>query len=162
MMGMNSTRKRPRGDEDISEEELKHKRGKHDCSDSINNVVIITGDSLKGIKRIIQDVLTQWYSDLSEVLRTSLQEIATNMYSHGLITKTVNDAPTFKDIMNEFQSGMKLIRNYQRLVRYCELFLQTLVDQRGPPSQAAFSIAEDWTDKIKEKLNITIEFNIIE
>ena len=84
------------------------------------------------------------------------------MYSHGLITKTVNDAPTFKDIMNEFQSGMKLIRNYQRLVKYCELFLQTLVDQGGPPSQAAFSIAEDWTDKIKEKLNITIEFNIIE
>ena len=160
-MGMNS-RKRPRGDEEISEEESKQKRKKHDYSESTNSLTIITGDNLKEIKRIIQDVLTQWYSDLSEVLRTSLQEIATNMYSHGLVTKTVNDAPTFKDIMNEFQSGMKLIRNYQRLVKYCELFLQTLVDQRGPPSQAAFSIAEDWTDKIKEKLNITIEFNIIE
>ena len=146
-------------DEDV---ESKHKRGKHDCSESMNSLAIITGDNLKQIKKIIQDVLTRWYSDLSEVLRTSLEKIATDMYSHGLVTKTVNDAPTFKDIMNEFQSGMKLIRNYQRLVKYCELFLQTLVDQRGPPSQAAFSIAEDWTDKIKEKLNITIDFNIIE
>ena len=160
-MEMNS-RKRSQGDTEISEEVSKQKREKHDRSESTNSLTIITGDNLKQIKRIIQDVLTRWCSTLSEVLRTSLEKIATDMYSHGLVTKTVNDAPTFKDIMNEFQSGMKLIRNYQRLVKYCELFLQTLVDQGGPPSQAAFSIAEDWTDKIKEKLEITIEFNIIE
>ena len=160
-MEMNS-RKRSQGDTEISEEVSKQKREKHDRSESMNSLTIITGDNLKQIKKIIQDVLTRWYSDLSEVLRTSLEKIATDMYSHGLITKTVNDAPTFKDIMNEFQSGMKLIRNYQRLVKYCELFLQTLVDQGGPPSQAAFSIAEDWTDNIKRELNITIEFNIIE
>ena len=142
------------GDEQISEEESKRKREKFDCLDPFNK--------LKQIKKIIQDVLTQWYSDLSKVLKRSLEKIATDMYSHDLITKTVNDAPTFKDIMNEFQSGMKLIHNYQRLVKYCELFLQTLVDQRGPPRQAAFSIAKEWTDQIKEKLEITIEFNIIE
>ena len=141
------------GDEQISEEESKQKREKFDCLDSFNE--------LKQIKKIIQDVLTQWHSDLSEVLRASLEKIATDMYSRGLITETVYETPTFKEIMNEFQLGMKFIRNYQRLVKYCELFLHTLVDQRGPPSQAAFSIAEEWTDQIKEKLDITIEFNII-
>ena len=158
---MNS-RKRPRGDEEISEEESKQKRKKDDWSDSMNSLAIITDDNLKEIKRIIQDVLTQWNSALSKVLRTSLEKIATAMYSHGLITETVNETPTFKDIMTEFQLGMDLICKYKRLVKHCEMFLQTLVDQRGPPSQAAISIAEDWTDKIKEKLNITVEFNIIE
>ena len=156
-----NSRKRPRGDEEISENESKQKREKHDCSDSINSPAIITSDNLKGIKGIIQDALTQWHSDLSKVLKKSLEKIATDLYSHGLISEAVNESPTFKDIMTEFQSGMNLIRNYQRLVKHCELFLQTLVDQHGPPKEAAINIAEDWTENIKRKLNITIEFNII-
>ena len=111
-MGMNS-RKRPRGDEEISEEVSKQKRKKHDYSESTNSLTIITGDNLKEIKRIIQDVLTQWCSALSKVLRTSLEKIATDMHSHGLITETVYETPTFKDIMAEFQLGMDIICDYQ-------------------------------------------------
>ena len=128
----------------------------------MNSLAIITGDNLKEIKRIIQDVLTRWCSTLSKVLRTSLEKIATDMHSHGLITETVYETPTFKDIMAEFQLGMDIICNYQRLVKHCDLFLQTLVDQRGPPKEAAISIAKEWTDNIKRKFDITIEFNIIE
>ena len=157
-----NSRKRSQGDSEISEEVSKRKREKHDCSDSINSPAIITGDKLEEIKKIIQDVLTQWYPDLSKVLGNSLENIATNMYCHGLISEAVYKTPTFKEIMTEFQSGMNFIRNYQRLVKHCELFLQTLVDQHGPPSQAAFNIAEDWTNNIKRELHITIEFNIIE
>ena len=130
-------------DEEISEEELKQKREKHDYSESMNSLAIITGDNLKEIKRIIQDVLTQWCSTLSKVLRT-------------------DETPTFKDIMTEFQLGMDIICNYQRLVKHCELFLQTLVNEGGPPKEAAICIAKEWTDNIKRKLDITIEFNIIE
>ena len=154
-----NSRKRSQGDSEI-EEVSKRKREKHDWFDSINSPAIITGDKLKEIKRIIQDVLTQWYSDLSKVLGNSLENIATDMYSHGLISGAVYKTPTFKEIMTEFQTSMNLIRNYQRLVKHCELFLQTLVDQRGPPKEAAINIAEDWTDNIERKLNITIEFNI--
>ena len=83
------------------------------------------------------------------------------MYCHSLISESVNETPEFKEIMSEFQLGMDVIRNYQRLVKHCELFLQTLIDQRGPPKEAAINIAEEWTDNIKRKLDITIEFNII-
>ena len=143
-----------------AKEESKQKREKNDCSDSIL-VIITTGDRLEDIKGIIKNVLTRWYSLLSKVLMKSLKKIAADMYSHGLISESVNETPEFKEIMSEFQLGMDVIRNYQRLVKHCELFLQTLIDQRGPPKEAAINIAEEWTDNIKRKLDITIEFNII-
>ena len=148
-MRMNSIKQ---GDEQISEEESKRKREKFDCLDSFNK--------LKQIKKIIQDVLTQRYSYLSKVLKRSLEKIATDMYSHDLITETVYETPTFKDIMAEFQLGMDIICDYQELVKHCKLFLQTLVDQRGPPKIAAITIAKEWTENIKRKLGITVEFNI--
>lgn len=123
--------------------------------------IITTGYRLEEIKGIIKNVLTRWYSLLSKVLTKSLKKIAADMYSHGLITESVNETPEFQEIMSEFQSGVDLIPNYQRLVKHCELFLQTLIDQRGPPKEAAINIAEEWTDNIKRKLDITIEFNII-
>ena len=123
---------------------------------------MFSSDNLKEIKRIIQDVLTQWHSRLSKVLKNSLEKIATEMYSCGLISETVNETPNFKDIMTDVQSGMNVICNCQRLVKHCELFLQALIDQHGPPKEAAISIAEDWIDNIKRKLDITIEFNIFE
>ena len=161
MMEMN-LRKRSQGDEEISEEESKQKREKHDWSIDFSNPAIISSDKLEEIKKIIKDVLTQYHSGLSKVFSTSLEKIATDMYSHGLISETVKDAPNFRDILKEFQLGMDFIHKYKRLVKHCELFLQSLVDQHGPPKQAAISVAEEWSDSIRRKLDITIEFNIIE
>ena len=82
------------------------------------------------------------------------------MYSHSLISETTKDAANFNDMMREFKSGMDFIRDGHKLVKRCLLFLQSLVKQGGPHKDAASSIAEEWTDNIKEKLNINIEFDI--
>ena len=158
-MELNS-RKRPRGDEKISEEESKLKREKHDCSDSVNSLIIITGDNLKEIKRIIQDVLTEQYSALDDLLKATLKSVAKDMYSHGLISSTTKDTANFDDIMREFKSRMNFIRDSQKLLKHCQLFLQSLAKQEGPYRDAANCIAEEWTANIKEKLDIDIEFDI--
>ena len=159
MMGMNS-RKRPRGDEEISEVESKQKRGKHDYSESMNSLAIITGDILKEIKRIIQDVLSNQYSALDDLLKAALKSVAIEMYSRGLISETTKDTANFNDIMREFKSGMSFINDGQELVKYCELFLQSLVKQKGPYKRAASGIAQEWTTNIKERLDINIKFDI--
>ena len=82
------------------------------------------------------------------------------MYSHGLISETTKDTANFNDMMREFKSGMDFIRDGHKLLKHCHLFLQSLVKQGGPHKRAASSIAEEWTDNIKEKLNINIEFDI--
>ena len=81
------------------------------------------------------------------------------MYSHSLISETTKDTANFNDMMREFKSGMDFIRDGHKLVKHCQLFLQSLVKQGGPHKRAASSIAEEWTTNIKEKLNINIDFD---
>lgn len=116
---------------------------------------------LEETKTIIKDVLIHRHSELSEAFGKSLEKIAIGMYSNDLISVTVKDNPNFKDIMDEFQSGMDLIHNVEDLVEHCNLFLKILVNQRGPPNKAALIIAKEWIDTIKRDLNIKIEFKIL-
>lgn len=125
---------------------------------AISNPSLNDGD-IKKIKKIIQDVITQWYSDLSELFSASLQQIAINMFAHGLISQSVKDAPIFINMMTEFQSGMKFIRDIKRLVKHCQMFLDVVVKQGGPFKQAAISIAADWTGSIKKEMDINLEFD---
>ena len=89
-----------------------------------------------------------------------LQQIATDMYSRDLISQPTKDVPTFQGVMKEFESGMHFIGKRHRLVKHCQLFLQILLDQRGPHKQAAIRLAEDWTDNIERQLHIAIDFDI--
>ena len=121
---------------------------------------MLSGNKLKEVRKIIQDVLRTHYSTLCILLSPSLKAIAIDMYSHGLISKTTKDTLNFNDLMREFMLGMSVIRDVQQLVKHCDLFLQTLDKQGGPYSHAASSIANEWSANIKERLNISIEFDV--
>ena len=121
---------------------------------------MLSGDEVKEVKKIIQDVLTKSHADLDGLLKASIKSFAVDMYSHGLITESTKDAANFNDMMREFKSAMGFIRDGQKLVKHCRLFLQSLNKQGGPLKDAASSIAEEWTDNINKKLNINVEFDI--
>ena len=121
---------------------------------------LLSGDEVNRIKKIIQDVLTMYYADLDALLKKSIKSIAVDMYSHGLISEPTKDAANFNDMMREFKSGMNFIRDGQKLVKHCELFLQSLAKQRGPPIHAARGIAEVWIEHIHRNLNLCIKFDI--
>ena len=121
---------------------------------------MLSGDKVKEVREIIQDVLTEQYSALDCLLKASMKSIAIDMYSHGLISETTRDAASFNDIVTEFKLGLTFIHDGQKLLKHCQLFLQTLAKQGGPYEQAARSIAEEWTANINKKLNINIELNI--
>ena len=89
-----------------------------------------------------------------------MTSFAADMYSCGLISEVTKDTTNFNEMMREFKSGMNFIRDGHKLVKRCQLFLQSLVKQGGPHIDAAITIAEEWTANIKEKLNINIEFDI--
>ena len=121
---------------------------------------MFTSDNVKEVRKIIQDVLTDQYSALDGLLKAALKSVAIEMYSHRLISETTKDTANFNDIMREFMSGMDFISDGQELVKYCELFLQSLVKQKGPYKRAASGIAEKWTTNIKERLDINVKFHI--
>lgn len=119
----------------------------------------LTGDQIKEARKIIQEILTEQYSALDDLLKASLKQVAANMLAHGLISEQTKDTLNFSDMIREFKSGMNFIRDGQKLVERCELFLDSLAKQGGPHKDAASYIAVEWTANIKEKLNINIEFD---
>ena len=120
---------------------------------------MLSGDKVEEVRKIIQDILTKRYSALDDLLKASIKSFAVDMYSHGLISETTKDTANFNDMMREFKSGMDFIRDH-KLVKHCQLFLQSLAKQGGPLKDAASSIAEEWTDNINKKLNLYIAFDI--
>ena len=121
---------------------------------------MFTSDKVKEVRKIIDDVLTKQHSALDGLLKAALKSVAIEMYSHGLISETTKDTANFNDIMREFKSAMNFIYDGQELVKYCELFLQSLVKQKGPYKRAASGIAQEWTTNIKERLDVNIKFYI--
>ena len=127
--------------------------------EGISEDVQSSGD-IEKVKKEIQKVLKQCYSKLDTLLKDSLQQIATDMFSDGLVTRTTQNEPNVSKVMSEFMSGMEFISDSQELVEYCKLFLHILARQGGPFKRAADKIAQEWTTNIKTVLSVNLEFNI--
>ena len=82
---------------------------------------VLSGDKVKEVRKIIQDVLTEQYSALDGLLKASIKSFAIDMYSRGLISETTTDTANFNDMMREFKSGMDFIRYGHKLVKYLSL-----------------------------------------
>ena len=89
-----------------------------------------------------------------------MKSFAVDMYSHGLISQATKDTRNFDDLMREFKAVMNFIQDGHKLIKHCQLFLQSLVKQGGPLKDAASGIAKEWSVIIKQKLNIDIDFDI--
>ena len=127
-------------------------------SDTYSRAPAFTGDKVKKVRKIIQDILRENNPDLEDLLKPSLKFVAANMFAYCLITKETRDKLIYSDMMTEVTSGMNFLDDVHELKKHCELFLQSLAKQGGPLKNAANSVAKKWAINIKEKLDITIEF----
>ena len=127
-------------------------------SDTYSRDPAFTGDKVKKVRKIIQDILRENDPDLEDLLKPSLKFVAANMFAYRLITKETRDKLIYSDMMTEVTSSMNFLDDVHKLKKHCELFLQSLAKQGGPLKNAANSVAKKWTINIKEKLDITIEF----
>ena len=117
----------------------------------------LTCDEVKEVRKIIQDILTEQYSVLDDLLKPSLKSVAANMFASHLLTKETREKLLYSDIMSEVISGMNFLHDLDKLKKHCDLFLQSLAKQDGPLKNAANSIAEAWTINIREKMDIKFE-----
>ena len=95
---------------------------------------------------------------MEDLLKPTLKSVAANMFACHLITKETRDKQIYGDMMTQVTSAMNFLHDVHKLRKHCQLFLQSLAQQGGPLKNAADSIAEAWTIKIREKLHITIKF----
>lgn len=83
--------------------------------------------------------------------------VATEMYSVGLISEAVKDAPTYDSMIREFVAGMNSKRTVSKLEEHCQLFLESLSSQGGPVNAEAKVLAEDWKEEVTK---LDISFNV--
>lgn len=107
--------------------------------------------------RILQTVLQRHFANLRRSLHNCVPSVAAEMYSVGLISEDVKDAPTYDSMIHEFIAGMNTKRNVLKLEKYCQLFLESLSSQGGPVNAEAKVLAEDWKEEVTK---LGISFNV--
>ena len=111
------------------------------------------------VSMILKRVLQKQSADLTDVLSKCLTNVATQMFAKELITKHVNNNPTYLSVINDYENGMKF-KNVSELQNHCQLFLDSLSSQGGPVKSAAKAIAKQWKGEVNEELGITLDLNV--
>ena len=106
----------------------------------------------------MKSVLTRHFACLSEQLKPCLPQVAAEMYSYKLISKSVRDSPTVHSVINEFENVMQFIKeDISKLQKHCQLFLQCLSSEGGPTKLAAQKLCQDWIGEVKKQCNISLD-----
>ena len=118
--------------------------------------------TLKQAKKVMKDVLTSHFGHLSDQLRLCLSRVAEEMYSCGLLSRSVVESPTAHKLIHEFENGMQYKDDILKLQEHCQLFLQCLSSERGPTQLVAQELCKDWMEEVNKKCNISLNLLCIE
>ena len=110
------------------------------------------------VHKVLKKILKSHFAHLNEQLKSCLQQVAAEMYSHNLITKSVRDSPTVRSVIDEFENAMDLMKgDVSKLQEHCQLFLQCLSSEGGPMELAAQKLYQDWMEEVKKQCNISLD-----
>ena len=110
------------------------------------------------VHKVLRSVLTSHFARLSDQLKPSLQQFATEMYSHNLISRSVRLSPTVHSVIDQFENTMQFIKeDISKLQKHCRIFLHCLSSEGGPMKLAAQKLCQDWIDEVKEKCDISLD-----
>ena len=111
------------------------------------------------MKKVINDVLVSHYADLN-YLKTSLSDLASQLYAAGLISDEVRETRTcsMEKFITEFKASLSFIRKLSKVQEHCQKFLSSFIAVRGSYAKAAEALGEDWIEAIRNELGF--DFNI--
>ena len=110
--------------------------------------------------KLLQKVLQDHHQLLSQVLHFSLDSLAGDMFSKGLISESTKNSPTYDDIMNNFIARMNEQNNAAQLEEFCQLLLACISKQNGASSQeVAKMLSKQWQEVALKHCGISLSFN---
>ena len=126
---------------------------------------MITGTSMiqanpHKVVEYVKWVFDQNYSSLGSLFEDSIDVIASEMLQAGVISRHVAKKPTFHLLINDFTSGMVLMRKADEIINHIIKFLRVLLEMQGPLVFAAKHLEEDIHDIIKRRLDIELNLNV--
>ena len=111
--------------------------------------------------KLLQKVLKDHRQLLSQVLHLSLDSLAGDIFSKGLISESTKNSPTYDAIMNDIIARMNEQNNAAQLEKFCQLLLTCISKQNGASSQeVAKMLSKQWQEVALKHCSISLSFNI--
>ena len=109
--------------------------------------IVVSG--LDIVKQKLEDVLTNNQVSLKRAFQLSLPNISDELLQVGIITKFVQEEPTYEKIIGSFLAGIAFIDNQSKLEERCDKFLSALSNVGGPVADAADMLRKEWEKAIE-------------
>ena len=101
-------------------------------------------DPIVILKQKLEDVLTKNQVSLKNAFQLSLQNISAELHQVGIITKFVQEEPTYDKIIRCFLAGIAFIDDQSKLEERCDKFLSALSNAGGPVTDAVSMLRKEW------------------
>lgn len=119
----------------------------------------IGDDNVNKLKEVIENVLGH-SNDLSNSLpESAISELASQLYTARLINTAVKEAPSMKEFISEFKSGLQSKNKVIDIKEHCQKFLDSFIAVRGSCANAAMALRDDWIVAIERELDFDFDLN---
>uniref|UniRef100_A0A1X7VWM4 Uncharacterized protein n=1 Tax=Amphimedon queenslandica TaxID=400682 RepID=A0A1X7VWM4_AMPQE len=110
---------------------------------------------VKRVKKVINNVLVSHHASLTS-LKTSLSDLASQLYTAGLISDEVKETRSMDTFITEFKASLSFMRKLPQVQEHCQKFLSSFIAVRGSCANAAIALTEDWIEAIKNELGFDL------
>ena len=104
--------------------------------------IVVSG--LDIVKQKLEDVLTKNQVSLKRAFQLSLPNISDELLQVGIITKFVQEEPTYDKIIGSFLAGIAFIDDRFKLEERRDKFLSALSNVGGPVADAVCMLRKEW------------------
>ncbi|XP_019849570.1 PREDICTED: uncharacterized protein LOC100637873 isoform X1 [Amphimedon queenslandica] len=111
------------------------------------------------VKKVIDDVLVSNHARLNH-LKTSLSDLANQLYEVGLINDEVREACSMDKFIGEFKASFYFMDELSEVQDHCKKFLNSFIAVRGSYINAAKFLRQKWIEAIKTELGIDLIIDV--
>ena len=108
------------------------------------------------MRQLIVTTINKNYARLSDLIETSLKDVTNKFFQAQLITQSVKNDPTPKNILKEFTSGMEWIDNQSDMEERCKKFLEVCQEMGGTFLLVLKTFKHEWIEATKQEMGISL------
>ena len=117
----------------------------------LHSLILSLDNDLDIVKEKIEDVLLKNQVALKRAFSLSLSDISDELLQVGIISKSVQESPSYDGIIGSFLAGLTFIINDAKLMERCDMFLSALSNVGGPVADAVDMLREEWRQAVTSK-----------
>ena len=105
------------------------------------------------IKKLIKElksVTKSQYASITGLPKHNLRAVADEMNASGIISKVVNEEPSYHAIISEFENSLGCYRTVADVEEHCKKFLSALEAVGGSTATRAKQLREGWIQGVKD------------